>query len=90
VSLVLPGVSVFPANSKSPVAKTTYGARHYNKVVALGNHNDAKVDELILAAQAEAKRRKLLTTKWKAMTEYLQVRGIHHSYSSLLVPHLCE
>jgi ABC-type transport system substrate-binding protein len=86
VSLFFQG-SAYSANSKSPVAKTKWG-QDYNKVVALGNHNDVKVDELILAAQAEPNA-KVATTKWKAMTEYLQAEGyiiptIHFSFHTFV------
>ncbi len=75
--------TAFPPGHKSPVAQTSWG-KYYSKVVALGNHNDAKVDELILAAQSEPNQ-KLASAKWKAMTEYLQSEGyiiptVHFSF----------
>ena len=43
-------------------------------VLALGNHGDSKVDDLIYAAQAESDPA-LAKTKWQAATEYLQAEG---------------
>jgi ABC-type transport system substrate-binding protein len=44
-------------------------------VIALGNHSDTKVDELIYAAQAETNPR-LAKTKWQAATKYIQETGM--------------
>ncbi len=60
----------FPASSTNPIAKTKLGIG-YNTVIALGNHSDTKVDDLIYAAQAETDP-KLAKTKWQAATQYIQ------------------
>jgi ABC-type transport system substrate-binding protein len=60
----------FPATSTNPIAKTRLGIG-YNTVIALGNHSDTKVDDLIYAAQAETDQ-KLAKTKWQAATQYIQ------------------
>ena len=64
----------FPANTTNPIASTSYG-RVYNTVIALGNHSDSHVDELIYAAQAELNP-KLAKTKWQAATQYIQENAI--------------
>lgn len=79
--------SAFPTGTKSPVAATTWG-KSYNKVIALGNHNDAKVDDLIKAAQADPVPASA-NAKWKAMSEYLQSEGyiiptVHFSFHTFL------
>ena len=64
----------FPANSTNPIAKTPLGAG-YNRVVALGNHSDTQVDNLMYAAQAEtnpAARKK----KFQEATAYIQATGM--------------
>jgi ABC-type transport system substrate-binding protein len=63
----------FPLTSTNPIKDTALG-KGYNTVIALGNHSDDKVDELIYGAQAElnpAKAKK----KWQAATAYLQNQG---------------
>ncbi|MCE2735670.1 MAG: ABC transporter substrate-binding protein [Ilumatobacteraceae bacterium] len=63
----------FPLTSTNPIKDTLLG-KGYNTVIALGNHSDDKVDELIYGAQAElnpAKAKK----KWQAATAYLQDQG---------------
>lgn len=63
----------FPLTSTNPLKDTALG-KGYNTVIALGNHSDDKVDELIYGAQAElnpAKAKK----KWQAATAYLQDQG---------------
>lgn len=75
----------FPANAKSPVAAGSVG-KFFNTVIALGNHGDTKVDDLIYAAQADPNPR---TAKWKAATEYLQAEGytipsIHSTFYSFV------
>jgi ABC-type transport system substrate-binding protein len=73
----------FPDNSQSPVANTPQG-RGYNKVIALGNHSDTKIDDLVYAAQAattKAEARK----RWIAATKYIQENGyaipsVHSSF----------
>lgn len=63
----------FPLTSTNPIKDTALG-KGYNTVIALGNHSDDKVDELIYGAQAElnpAKAKK----KWQAATAYLQDQG---------------
>ena len=72
----------FPANAKSPVYSATatsgaqpgYVGKYFNTVIALGNHGDTKVDDLIYAAQADANPA-TAKAKWKAATEYLQSEG---------------
>ena len=64
----------FPANSTNPIAKTALGIG-YNKVIALGNHSDTQVDNLLYAAQAEtdpAARKK----KFQEATAYMQATGM--------------
>ena len=59
----------FPTGAKSPVAPTPYGLG-YNTVIALGNHSDTNVDNLIYAAQAEPNAA-AAKTKWAAASAYL-------------------
>ncbi len=64
----------FPTNSTNPIAKTAFGIG-YNKVIALGNHSDTQVDNLLYAAQAEtnaAARKK----KFQEATAYMQATGL--------------
>ncbi|MGA0118198.1 MAG: ABC transporter substrate-binding protein [Ilumatobacteraceae bacterium] len=63
----------FPATSTNPVKDTAYG-KGYNTVIALGNHSDTKVDDLIYAAQAELNPTKA-KKKWQAAAAYLQDQG---------------
>ena len=63
----------FSATSKSPVANTPYG-KGYNTVIALGNHSDTKVDDLIYAAQAEPNAA-LAKTKYAEASAYLMSQG---------------
>ncbi|MFM7263686.1 MAG: ABC transporter substrate-binding protein [Acidimicrobiales bacterium] len=63
----------FPKTSTNPIAKTTFGGI-YNKVIAIANHSDTQVDNLLYAAQAEtdpAARK----SKFQAATAYLQSTG---------------
>ncbi len=64
----------FPTGTTNPIAATPLG-RGYNTVIALGNHSDTKVDDLIYAAQAELDP-KLAKKKWQAATEYIQATGM--------------
>lgn len=64
----------FMTGTVNPVAATAYG-RGYNTVIALGNHSDVNVDNLIYAAQAETNP-KLAKTKWQAATKYIQEQGL--------------
>jgi ABC-type transport system substrate-binding protein len=64
----------FPTGTANPIAATPLG-RGYNTVIALGNHSDTKVDDLIYAAQAELDP-KLAKKKWQAATEYIQATGM--------------
>ena len=64
----------FMTGTTNPIASTPYG-RGYNTVIALGNHSDTKVDDLIYAAQAETNP-KLAKTKWQAATQYIQEQGM--------------
>jgi ABC-type transport system substrate-binding protein len=63
----------FMTGTANPIANTSYG-KVYNTVIALGNHSDTKVDDLIYAAQAELNP-KLAKTKWQAATKYIQEQG---------------
>jgi ABC-type transport system substrate-binding protein len=63
----------FMTGTVNPVAATGLGAG-YNRVIALGNHTDTKVDDLIYAAQAESNA-KLAKKKWQAATQYIQEQG---------------
>jgi len=63
----------FPSDAKSLVAGQLYG-KVLNTVIALGNHGDSQVDNLIYAAQAETNPT-LAKTKWAAATAYLQSQG---------------
>ena len=67
----------FPADTTSPLP-AAFGAAltaRFNIILALGNHGDTKVDDLIYAAQAETNA-KLAKTKWQAATEYIQTEGL--------------
>ncbi|MFM8825842.1 MAG: ABC transporter substrate-binding protein [Actinomycetota bacterium] len=75
--------SAFPTGHKSPVAKTAIGA-YYNKVIALSNVDDPKIDSLISEAQA-ATTTAAANAKWREMTAYLQGEGyqlpaVHSSF----------
>lgn len=63
----------FMTGTVNPIANTSYG-KIYNTVIALGNHTDTKVDDLIYAAQAETNAKKA-KTKWQAATKYIQEQG---------------
>lgn len=63
----------FMTGTVNPIANTSYG-RVYNTVIALGNHSDTNVDNLIYAAQAETNP-KLAKAKWQAATQYIQEQG---------------
>ena len=68
--------TAFPKGSTNPIiAKlgAAYTAR-FSIIIALGNHGDTKVDDLVYAAQAETNPA-LAKTKWKAVTAYLQSEG---------------
>ena len=64
----------FMTGTANPIANTPYG-RVYNTVIALGNHSDTKVDDLIYAAQAETNPKRA-KTKWQAATKYIQETGL--------------
>jgi ABC-type transport system substrate-binding protein len=64
----------FANTSTNPIKDTPLG-RGYNTVIALGNHSDTKVDDLIYAAQAETNPAKA-KKKWQAATAYIQDQGI--------------
>lgn len=63
----------FMTGTVNPIASTSYG-RIYNTVIALGNHSDTKVDDLIYAAQADTNP-KTAKAKWQAATQYIQEQG---------------
>jgi ABC-type transport system substrate-binding protein len=65
----------FPANSTNPVAKHPSVVGLFNKIIALGNHSDSKVDDLVYAAQAELDPA-AAKVKWKAATQYIQEQGL--------------
>lgn len=60
----------FPADSTSPVANTAVG-KGYNTVIALGNHSDTKVDDLIYAAKAQTTPAGIKKA-WAEATAYIQ------------------
>lgn len=60
----------FPADSTSPVANTALG-KGYNTVIALGNHSDTKVDDLIYAAKAQTTAAGIKKA-WAEATAYIQ------------------
>jgi ABC-type transport system substrate-binding protein len=64
----------FPDNSTNPIKDTALG-KGYNTVIALGNHSDTQVDNLIYAAQADTNPR-TAKKKWQAATEYIQRQGV--------------
>ena len=64
----------FPANAKSPVYKLSYGSGRFNSILALGNHGDSKVDDLLYAAQSETNPAKSKAA-WQAAAEYIQAEG---------------
>jgi len=63
----------FMTGTINPIASTSYG-RVYNTVIALGNHSDTNVDNLIYAAQADTNP-KTAKAKWQAATKYIQEQG---------------
>ena len=63
----------FMTGTVNPIANTSYG-RVYNTVIALGNHSDTNVDNLIYAAQADTNP-KTAKAKWQAATKYIQEQG---------------
>lgn len=63
----------FMTGTVNPIAATPYG-RGYNTVIALGNHGDVNVDNLIYAAQADTNP-KTAKAKWQAATKYIQEQG---------------
>jgi ABC-type transport system substrate-binding protein len=63
----------FMTGTVNPIANTSYG-KVYNTVIALGNHSDTKVDDLIYAAQAELNPTRA-RAKWQAATKYIQEQG---------------
>jgi len=63
----------FPATATNPIKDTALG-KGYNTVIALGNHSDTKVDDLIYAAQAELNPA-AAKKKWQAAAAYLQGEG---------------
>ncbi len=64
----------FMTGTINPIASTSYG-RVYNTVIALGNHSDTNVDNLIYAAQADTNP-KTAKAKWQAATKYIQEQGL--------------
>jgi peptide/nickel transport system substrate-binding protein len=64
----------FPANAKSPVYKLSYGSGRFNSILALGNHGDTKVDDLLYAAQAQSNPASAKKA-WQAAAEYIQAEG---------------
>ena len=64
----------FPATAKSPVYKLSYGSGRFNSILALGNHGDTKVDDLLYAAQAQSDPA-VAKKAWQAAAEYIQAEG---------------
>jgi peptide/nickel transport system substrate-binding protein len=64
----------FPANSTSSVAQTAWGKGRFNTIIALGNHSDTTIDDLIYNAQS-AIDPKVARKRWIAATRYLQSNG---------------
>ena len=64
----------FPADSTSPVANTAVG-KGYNTVIALGNHSDTKVDDLIYAAKAQTTAAGIKKA-WAEATAYIQSQAV--------------
>ena len=64
----------FPTTSKSPIANTALG-KGYNTVIAIGNHSDTTVDNLIYAAQAQTDPA-LKKKAWAEATAYIQSQGV--------------
>jgi ABC-type transport system substrate-binding protein len=63
----------FPSNSINPIATTPLG-RGFNTVIALGNHSDIAIDDLIYNAQS-ATDPKVARKRWIAATRYIQSNG---------------
>jgi ABC-type transport system substrate-binding protein len=69
--------NAFPAGSTNPIVPKFKAAGllgRFGIILALGNHGDTKVDDLVYAAQAETNAA-AAKTKWKAVTAYLQSEG---------------
>jgi ABC-type transport system substrate-binding protein len=64
----------FPSNAQSPVAQLSYGKGRFNTIIALGNHSDTGIDDLVYNAQA-ATDPKVARKRWIAATRYIQKNG---------------
>ena len=65
--------NAFSADSKNPLKPTGLG-KLFGTIIALGNHGDTKMDDLIYAAQAEPNAA-TAKTKWVAASEYAMSQG---------------
>jgi ABC-type transport system substrate-binding protein len=65
--------NAFSADSKNPLKPTGLG-KLFGTIIALGNHGDTKMDDLIYAAQAEPNAA-AAKTKWVAASEYAMSQG---------------
>ena len=65
----------FPATSTNPIAKGYGSNAAYGKVIAIGNHSDTKVDDLLYAAQGEPDA-KLRKQKFATATDYIMSSGM--------------
>jgi peptide/nickel transport system substrate-binding protein len=65
--------NAFAADTTNPLAKGPYG-KLFGTIIALGNHTDTNVDNLIYAAQQETDA-KVAKTKWQAAATYIMSQG---------------
>ena len=75
VSYVTPFLlsNAFAADSRNPLKPTGLG-KLFGTIIALGNHTDTKVDDLIYAAQQETNA-SVAKTKWQAASTYIMEQG---------------
>jgi len=75
VSYVIPFLlsNAFSATSKNPLATSSLG-KLFGPIIALGNHGDLNVDNLIYAAQSETNPA-AAKTKWQAASSYILSQG---------------
>jgi ABC-type transport system substrate-binding protein len=65
--------NAFAADSRNPLKPTVLG-KLLGSILALGNHTDTKVDDLIYAAQQETNA-SVAKTKWAAAATYIMEQG---------------
>ena len=65
--------NAFAADSRNPLKPTGLG-KLLGSILALGNHTDTKVDDLIYAAQQETNA-SVAKTKWQAAATYIMEQG---------------